>query len=466
MSMTARIVIRALIVMALALAAVVLLIFEIVTVWGRTEIDRIAQDEADRVIAIFSDQVQASSAAGQSLDAASLVNLARASMATYAGGPSHLALLTVGDTRLRSDTGPAALIALANGGRLPEPTPGILRTVASDAGSLRSIDIPIDDQSGNTLAIVSVLVPQDETRSATQIVLVGSIGAGLVGLLIIGAVLPLVVRRSLRPLKEVTQAAEDISLADLSARVPVPGTSDEVTELAVEFNRMLERIAEDDQTRRRYLAAISHEVRTPLAIAEGHLEVWERLGPTDGQTTTELASDVRRELARLRRVLDDLLAVARGADGVSVRSEPIFVPDVIEAVRARTAGLGHANITIESSPPDVVLGDQARIEQMLLNLLKNAVEHNPPATHVTLATAVEGDWIVFSVRDDGSGIPEELLPRVFEPFVSTRGENADRISGLGLAVVQSLTEAQGGSVELDSSPSGTMIRVRLPRAHA
>ena len=466
MGMTARIVIRALIVMVLALAAVIVLTFEIVTVWGRAEVDRIARDEADRVIAIFSDQVQSSIQAGDELNASSLVVLARSSMASYAGGPSHLALLTVGDTRLRSDTGPAALVALANAGRLPEPTPGVLRTVASDAGSLRSIDTAVTDQNDNTLAIVSVLVPQDETRSAAQIVLIGSIGAGLVGLLIIGTVLPLVIRRSLRPLKEVTEAAEDISLADLSARVPVPNTSDEVAELAAKFNRMLERIAEDDETRRRYLAAISHEVRTPLAIAEGHLEVWESLGPTDGQTTVELVADVRRELERLRRVLDDLLAVARGAENIAVRSEPIFLPDLIDALRTRTVGLGHKHVTLEAPPPDVVQGDQDRIEQTLLNLLRNAVEHNPPETTVTLTTTVENDHIVFKVQDDGPGIPEDLRARVFEPFVSSRRVSDDRVSGLGLAVVESLTQAQGGSVELDTGSRGTSIRVRLPRARA
>ena len=183
----------------------------------------------------------------------------------------HLATISVGDARLRSNTGPASLIALANSARLPEPEPGLLRTVPSDAGSLRSIDVPVQDAEGNTLAIVSVLVPQDETRSATQVVLFGSIGAGIVGLMIGSIALPLVVRRSLRPLKEVTQAVEEISLADLSARVPVPSTADEVAELATEFNGMIERIAQDEETRRRYLAAISHEVRTPLAIAEGHL---------------------------------------------------------------------------------------------------------------------------------------------------------------------------------------------------
>lgn len=259
---------------------------------------------------------------------------------------------------------------------------------------------------------------------------------------------------------------EDISLADLSARVPVPSTSDEITELATEFNRMLERIAEDDQTRRRYLAAISHEVRTPLAIAEGHLEVWQRLGPTDGQTTSELATDVRRELERLRHVLDDLLAVARGAEDVAVRSEPVFLPDVIDALRSRSSGLGHAHINLEAPPPDVVLGDQARIEQTLLNLLKNAVEHNPPGTSVALRTRIQGEDVVFTVVDDGPGIPEEVRPRVFEPFVTTRGASADRISGLGLAVVQSLTEAQGGYVSLDTGDTGTSVSVWLPRARA
>lgn len=454
------------IVMALILTAVAVLIFEIVTVWGRTETDRIARDEADRLVAIFTTEIEESAQSGASLDEVTLITDARQALTGYAGGPLHLATISVGDARLRSDTGPASLIALANSGRLPEPQSGVLRTVASDAGSLRSIDVPVQDGAGNTLAVVSILVPQDETRSATRIVLFGSIGAGLIGLLIGAIALPLVVRRSLRPLKEVTEAVGDISLADLSARVPVPETGDEVAELATEFNRMIERIAEDDETRRRYLAAISHEVRTPLAIAEGHLEMWETLGPADGQSASDMARIVQRELERLRRVLDDLLAVARGAEDLAVRSEPVFLPDVIDALRSRITGLGHANIDIQDPPPDVVLGDQARIEQTLLNLLKNAVEHNTEGTRVELSTRVEGDQIVLAVSDNGSGIPTEILPRVFDPFVSSRDSSADRIAGLGLAVVQSLTRAQGGSVDLRSSLSGTAVEVRLPRAQA
>ena len=466
MTLTVRVVIRSLIVMALVLTAVAVLIFEIVTVWGRSETDRIATDEADRLVAIFTTEIEESAQVGAGFDETTLVADARQALTSYAGGPLHLATISVGDSRLRSDTGPASLIALANSGRLPEPQPGVLRTVASDAGSLRSIDVPVEDSSGNTLAVVSVLVPQAETRSATQIVLVGSVGAGLIGLIIGSIALPLVVRRSLKPLKDVTQAVEDISLADLSARVPVPDTGDEVAELASEFNRMIERIEQDDETRRRYLAAISHEVRTPLAIAEGHLEMWETLGPAEGQSASDMARIVQRELERLRRVLDDLLAVARGADDLAVRSEPVFLPDVVDALRSRITGLGHADIEIQLPPPDVVLGDQARIEQTLLNLLKNAVEHNPEGTHVVLSTRVDGDHIVFTVSDDGPGIPADIRPRVFEPFVTSRDSSADRIAGLGLAVVQSLTRAQGGSVTLDSSESGTSVQIRLPRALA
>lgn len=466
MTLTVRVVVRSLIVMALVIAAVCILIFEIVTVWGRSEIDRIAQDEADRLVATFSAEIQDTASTGGTLDTPALIADGRQALTSYAGGPLHLATISVGDTRLRSDVGPASLIALANSGRLPEPEPGLLRTVDSGAGSLRSIDVAVQDDAGNDLAIVSVLVPQDETRSATQVVLIGSIGAGLVGLIIGSIALPLVVRRSLRPLKEVTEAVEEISLADLSARVPVPDTGDEVAELAVEFNGMIERIAQDEETRHRYLAAISHEVRTPLAIAEGHLEVWETLGPDEGQSNADMARIVQRELERLRRVLDDLLAVARGADDLPVRQEPVFLPDVIEALRSRITGLGHADIDIEPPPPDVVMGEQARIEQTLLNLLKNAVEHNPEGTRVRLTTKVDGEQVVFTVRDNGPGIPEDLLPRVFEPFVSSRDSNADRISGLGLAVVQSLTRAQGGTVELTSDDAGTVIHVRLPRALA
>ncbi len=160
MTLTVRVVVRSLIVMALVIAAVCILIFEIVTVWGRSEVDRIAQDEAERLVATFSAEIEETASVGGPLDTAALVANGREALASYAGGPLHLATISVGDTRLRSDTGPASLIALANSGRLPEPEPGLLRTVASDAGSLRSIDVPVQDDAGNDLAVVSVLVPQ------------------------------------------------------------------------------------------------------------------------------------------------------------------------------------------------------------------------------------------------------------------------------------------------------------------
>ncbi len=154
MTLTVRVVTRSLIMMALVITAVCVLIFEIVTVWGRSEIDRIAQDEADRLVAIFSAEIKESAQAGDGLDSADLVVDAREALTSYAGGPLHLATISVGDARLQSNAGPASLIALANSARLPEPEPGLLRTVPSDAGSLRSIDVPVQDAEGNTVAIV------------------------------------------------------------------------------------------------------------------------------------------------------------------------------------------------------------------------------------------------------------------------------------------------------------------------
>jgi signal transduction histidine kinase len=166
-------------------------------------------------------------------------------------------------------------------------------------------------------------------------------------------------------------------------------------------------------------------------------------------------------------VLDDLLAVARGSAEIDVRREPVFLPDLFGAVDARVEALPLASaVTIEAPLPVVLLGDQSRIEQCLANLIANAVDHNPAGTRVTVTARGSEDWVALVVADDGQGIDPELLPHVMEPFVTTREAGSGRTSGLGLAVVRALIEAQGGSVELDSGAAGTTATLRLPRATA
>ncbi|MGD9755459.1 MAG: ATP-binding protein [Acidimicrobiia bacterium] len=459
MKLTRRIVIRSLAVLALALGTVSVLTYEFVRVSGREDLDRFLRRESDQLVAGFVDAAADNAGADATLSAPEASRAARTALATHPSGPQHVAAITVDGTRIQATGGPPATAALLRSDATPAHRPGLLRTIDTDIGPIRALDVAITDDAGQSIAVATLLAPLDPSRYAATNALTRTLIAGAIALLLAGGLLTVVVRRSLRPLRDLSMTAAAIRPDTLTARVPVPDTNDEVQQLATELNEMLERLDDNDRTRRRYLAAISHEVRTPLTVAEGHLELLE-LEQIDRATA---AATVRHELDRLRRVLDDLLAVARGADEIHIRPGPVFLPDLFGAIDTRITALGlTARVRLEAPPAAAFTGDQARIEQSIANLVNNAIDHNPPTTTVTIAATVTAETVSITVTDDGTGIDPALLPHVREPFVTTRTAGEGRASGLGLTVVDSLTLAQRGTLELSTGPTGTTATLTNP----
>jgi signal transduction histidine kinase len=197
-------------------------------------------------------------------------------------------------------------------------------------------------------------------------------------------------------------------------------------------------------------------------VARGHLELLETLGPDSRQAVVDTAGVAREELDRLGRIVDDLTAITRGDTASDTASEPVFAPDVLEALHLRTAGLELEGVTIEPAPPVVLIGDEDRMTQALLNLVMNARTHLRPVRQSASTPWWRGDHLAFRVIDEGPGIEPALLPTVFDPFVTTKTKGEGRASGLGLTVVKAVTEAQGGTVELSSGPHGTAVRLSFP----
>lgn len=457
MTLTNRVVVRLLAVMGLVLGGVVLLTYELVLISGRSEIDELLRSEAASLGRALDDELHQAAGRDGQVSTPEAERAARRALSISPSGTRHVALVSVDGRRLQSTGGPPRVAALMRGADAPATVPGSIRTVETAAGPVRVLDTAVRDRSDNEILTVTVVAPLDQVHDTAGTVLRRAAVASAVGVAVGGGLLWLVARRTLRPVHDVSAAASAISPADLTTRVPVPGTHDEIATLAAEINRMLDRIEEADTTRRRYLAAISHEVRTPLAVAEGHLELLDQ----------PEAAIVRGELHRLRRVLDDMMAVARGHDEVDVRDDPIYLPDLFASVRERVRALPYAPaVTVSEPPHDVLIGDQARIEQCLANLIDNAVDHNPAGTSVTLAALTSATEVILAVADDGPGIAASVESRVFEPFVTTRTTGSARTSGLGLPVVQALVEAQGGRVDLTSTPEGTTVTLVLRRATA
>jgi len=271
-------------------------------------------------------------------------------------------------------------------------------------------------------------------------------------------------RQVLAPLKRVTSAASRVSSQDLSQRVPVPRSRDEVWELSTTLNRMLERLQETFDTQRRFTADASHELRTPVTAIAGHVNyLLRRTKPSAEQI--ESLNIIRDEAGRMGKLVNDLLELARADAGFKVEKEPMNLVEVVEAVGRELAPVsGSATLEVSSPQPLLeVMGDAARLKQVVLNLVQNAL--NAGSTVVSVSLTQEGNSARLEVLDNGPGIPEAAIPNLFERFYRVDGARSTRGngSGLGLAIVKWIVEQHGGEVTVESKVGeGTVFTVLLP----
>jgi signal transduction histidine kinase len=321
------------------------------------------------------------------------------------------------------------------------------------------------------------------------VVVLGALGALLAVLPVAALVSFLVARRTTRRVERLVVAAEALRAGNYGSRVMDSG-EDELGRLQQAFNSMateLERslgdlAAERDQVaalledRRRLVAAVSHELRTPVATVRGYLEAdltrWEREMPP--QLRDDLAVMVR-EIERLQRLIDDLFILARtDAGGLPLALAPVDLNDLVARVVGTAAPLAWqtARVTIVAeAAPDapLALADAGRLEQALINLVRNGVRHTSPGGIVAISVTATADAALLTVRDTGEGIAPEELPQIWEPFYrgaqSRQGDGSG--AGLGLALVRELVEAMGGKVTVESTPTvGSCFTLRIPPASA
>ncbi|HEV3360345.1 MAG TPA: HAMP domain-containing sensor histidine kinase [Pseudonocardiaceae bacterium] len=305
----------------------------------------------------------------------------------------------------------------------------------------------------------------------------------LIGLALAGLLGWAIVRRTLRPLRrvadtavKVTELTLDRGDVALSVRVPDMDTdpSTEVGQVGAALNRMLHHVdgalaaRQASETRaRQFVADASHELRTPLAAIRGYAELTQRSRDT---VPPELAHAMRRvhsESARMSTLVDDLLLLARLDSGrpLDLREMDLtrLIVDVISD--AHVAGPGHVWRLELPEEPVTIVGDAARLHQVLANLVTNARTHTPGGSTVTTALARgPGDTVVVTVTDNGPGIPPDVLPNIFERFArgDTSRSRAAGSTGLGLAIVAAVVAAHHGTVEVASVPGHTVFTVKLP----
>ncbi len=291
------------------------------------------------------------------------------------------------------------------------------------------------------------------------------LAAGLIAAVLGVAVSAWVSPRLTRPIRAVAGAVGRIADGDRATQAHLPGAVGELDLLARSVDRMAQDLEREDRLRRALVADVAHEVRTPLTVLLGEVEaLQDGLVPPDAERLASL----HEEVLRLAALVEDLDAIAAAeAAGRSLDREPVDLATVAEAaLRGLEELVDDAGIELETRlVAATVLGDRRRLEQMVRNLLTNAVKFSSPGGRVVLRVSGDDGGVELSVVDEGPGIPESELPHVFERFWRGRHAAGTPGSGVGLAVVAELAAAHGGEARAANVPGGgTRLTVHLPAA--
>ena len=273
----------------------------------------------------------------------------------------------------------------------------------------------------------------------------------------------LVVGRALRPVERIRHAVTDITSADLSQRVPEPGTSDEIGHLAHTMNDMLTRLDEAAKKQRRFVADASHELRSPLAAIRTTLEVG--LAHPDRAPWPTIAERAAQQSLRLEELIQQLLLLARADERLlSAQQVPVDVDALLQDIRATTVA-HHLDIDLQLAPGALTMGSPDHLGRMFRNIIDNAIRY---ADHrVVISAATARGSVQVEISDDGPGIPAEERERIFDRFVrlDSSRERGGGTTGLGLAIAREIVTAHGGRIVIAESPTGgARVVITLPSA--
>jgi two-component system, OmpR family, sensor kinase len=319
--------------------------------------------------------------------------------------------------------------------------------------------------------------PTEENIERMALVLASGVTVAFL-LSVVGAYL--LARRALSPVSAVVAAAHRIRAGDLSKRLPVPHSKDEIGDLAATINGMLAhlevtlaRLEETLDRQRRFVADASHELRTPLTSIHSYAQMLEEWALRDPQIGPESVAAIKRESERMKGLIENLLELARGDEGMKLNLKDNDLTEVVEEAAESARASVNGKVLIECPTPKQgvkpvsAVFDRERLRQALSILLDNAVKYSPEGGRVTIRIAEENGSVGVEVADTGIGIPEDQIPHVFERFYRAEEARSTEGFGLGLSIARQIAEDHRGSIEVRSKPGeGSTFIIRIPRSKA
>jgi two-component system OmpR family sensor kinase len=353
----------------------------------------------------------------------------------------------------------------------PDPNAVVLGARGDPDGAYRTIAVSVPQ--GRLVTSLS-LNPTTSTMASLRNV---EIVASLAVLLAMGVLVMVVVRRGLRPLRQMAGTADAIASGDLTRRVPEERPGTEVGRLGSALNEMLGQIegafeekTASEERLRQFVADASHELRTPLTSIRGYSELLRRGGFADEAGRTKALKRIEEEATRMGGLVEDLLLLAELDRGRPLRVEPVDLHRICADAVGDSNAVPHDHVLLLApGGAVVVMGDAERLAQVAHNLVRNALAHTPPGTTVRVSTGVRGGMGYVEVADDGPGIPATDVGRVFDRFYQSDRARSGEGTGLGLAIVRAIAEALGGTAEVvlpgpGAGGAGATLRVSIPLA--
>jgi signal transduction histidine kinase len=370
------------------------------------------------------------------------------------------------ETRVAMDRFPLPSLPPDVMAQLSAGNSGQISTFDTDLGLAYYGAQPVSLEEGTGVFAV-VILPAAERSVIRELQTYGAVV--IAAIVLIASVLSwLLTGRLLTPVRQLTHTARLIADSEHSQRIPVRGGG-EAAEMAHTFNTMMDQLELVLRKQREFMLDASHELRGPLTICMGNLGLLEHgiIGedPAERAGTIAMLTD---ELERMGRIVEDLRLLADTAHPDFLRIEPVDLHSFTHELAGKIASLGPRNWQVQSVAQGTIAADRHRLTQAVINLAQNAIHHTTPDGTITLSSQITADGALIRLRDNGSGIAEADLARIFGRF--QRGSDAHRRyrgSGLGLAIVEALVHTHGGRVEVHSQPGqGSEFTLVLPLVRA
>jgi two-component system, OmpR family, sensor kinase len=404
---------------------------------------------------------------GHAVGSLPVIRQGRQQTGQHSGGDEFVQVLAPSGTVISPDTPEEPSVVLSRAELRQTAQRPVIAMTTVEGERARILAKQVQTDSRRVIVVVGVTTTvADAAQSRARLIILGGgplavLAAGLGAWLLTGA--------ALSPVERMRRRLDQITEHDISARLRVPHTKDEIAALAATTNRLLGRLQEALARQRGFVADAGHELRTPLTSLKAELELAARPGKSQHALASAVAA-AAGDTDRLIRMAEDLLLLARADEGTALAaSELIDICEVMDSSAQSFAAQADAHsiaISARNSQELIICADPDKLRQALANLIDNAIRHSPDGGVIEVSADLRPDsLVVIEVRDHGPGFPVEFLPHAFERFrrANPARNRADGGAGLGLAIVASIAAAHGGRAIADNHPAGgARVRIEIP----